>query len=95
MQDGDLIIDVPKSGVVATSTKSPVGYARDTFVLRYPDGYEAPLPSDSIRANHVGTSTWGDSKPMECEVFFIGTRAELEAAEKQDDVLSRVRAMLP
>ena len=95
MQDGRLIVDVPRSGVASTSTKSPVGYGQDSFRIRYPDGRESLLPRDSIRANHVGTSTWGDGKPMEHEMFFLGTRAELEAAEKQDDVLSRVRSMLP
>lgn len=90
IEDGRLIIDVPKAGVAITGTKSPVGYARDKFLVRQPDGREAPLPFDSIRANHVGATTVGDGKPMEHEVFFVGSRGELEAAEKEDDVLSRV-----
>lgn len=95
LQGDDLVIDVPRSGVVSTSTKSPVGYARDKFLVRHPDGREEPLSFDAIRANHVGTSTWGDGKPMEHEVFFLGTKAELEAAETQDEMLARVHAALP
>lgn len=96
VQDGRLIIDVPPSGVAITSTKSPVGSARsDEFRVLRPDGREAPLPLESIRANHVGATSIGDGRPMEHEVFFVGTRAELEAAEKEDDVLSRVYALLP
>jgi hypothetical protein len=94
MQDGRHIVDVPRSGVAITGTQSPVGYARDTFLVRQPDGREAPLPLDSIRANHVGATTLGDGKPMEHEVFFVGSRGELEVAEKEDAVLSRVYAML-
>ena len=94
-QGGAFFIDVPKSGVVSTSAKSPVGYARDAFLVRYPDGREVPLSMDAIRANHVGHSTWEDGKTIEYEVFFVGTRAELDAAETQDDMLTRVRASLP
>lgn len=94
-QNGRLIIDVPRSGVAITSTTSPVGVSRDDeFLVRHPDGREAPLPLDSIRANHVGALTVGDGKRMEHEVFFVGTRAELQVAEKEDDVLTRVYAML-
>jgi hypothetical protein len=95
MLDGRLLIDVPKSGVAVTSTKSPVGYGQDVFRIRYPDGRESLLPSDSIRANHVGTLTRGEGKRIEHEMFFVGSRAELSAAEKDLDVLRRVYATLP
>jgi hypothetical protein len=95
MLDGRLLIDVPKSGVAVTSTKSPVGYGQDVFRIRYPDGRESLLDYDSIRAHTVGTSQRGDAKRIEIEVFFVGTRAELASAEKKDDVVSRVHTMLP
>jgi hypothetical protein len=95
MLDGRLLIDVPRSGVAVTSTKSPVGYGQDVFRIRYPDGREAPLSFDSIRSNNVGTLTLGDGKRIEHEVFFVGTRDELLATEKEVDVLTRVYATLP
>jgi hypothetical protein len=94
-QGDALLLDVPKSGLLFTSTKSQDGYARDKFLVRYPDGREAPLPFDDLRAHHVGVSTWEDGKPIDSEMFFLGTRAELEAAEKDDKALARARAALP
>jgi hypothetical protein len=94
-QGDALLLDVPKSGLLFTSTKSPVGYARDKHLVRYPDGREVPLPLDDIQANSVGASTWEDGRLIEFEIFFLGTRAELEAAEKDDKALARARAALP
>lgn len=94
MQGDALLLDVPRSGLLSTSTKSPVGYARDAFLVRYPDGSDKPLPPDSIRANHVGTSTLGDGKPLEFETMFLGSEAELRAGESEERALSRARTTL-
>jgi hypothetical protein len=95
-KQGDaFLIEVPKSGVVSTSTKSPVGSASDTFLVRYPDNREEPLPSDAIQTHHLGRTMWENGKWLEHETFFLGTRAELDSAETEDQALSRIRADFP
>jgi hypothetical protein len=94
MQGDAFLVEVPKSGVVSTSTKSPAGTAHDTYLVRDPDGRERPLPDGSIRVHHLGGSKRGDGEWMEYEAFFLGSQAELDAAETEDQVLERVRVAL-
>jgi len=95
-RQGDaLLIDVPKSGVLVTSTPSPVGAAKDAVLVHHPDGHEEQRAWDTIQAQHAGALTRGAGKPMEYESFFLGSPAELAAAETEDQALARVHATLP
>jgi hypothetical protein len=87
-------VDIPKSGVVVTSTKAQVGIARDEFWIRNPSGQDEPLQESSVHAEHIGWTRKGDGKPMEYDIFFIGTEAELKAAEPEEAFVARVYASL-
>jgi hypothetical protein len=95
MHGGAFVIDVPSSGVVATSTKPPIGSASDVFVVREADGRERPLPAGSIQSHHLGRSKRGGDDWIDFETFFFGSRAGMDAAESEDQALARARALLP
>ena len=85
------VIDVPRSGVLVTSTRQWVGRGHDIFRTRGDDGREAVLSSDLVRAHRTGVRT-AEGRSIDYELFFIGTKAELEAAESDDAALSRALA---
>jgi hypothetical protein len=88
--DDAYLVTVPRSGVLMTSTQMEAGRATDRFIVRNPNRTETPMPATRLRANQTGWERKGDGKPMEYEVFFVGSEDELRAAEPSERVVSRV-----
>jgi hypothetical protein len=94
LDDGSYLVPIPKSGVITTSTNLADGRAADRFIIRHSTGEEEALSATSLRANQTGWERRVDGKPMEYEVFFIGSDDELRAAEPSEAVVSRIFSSL-
>lgn len=88
------LMDVPRSGVLVTSTRQWVGRGRDVFRRRDASGRESPVSPELIRAHRTGVRKTDGGTPIEYEVFFVGTEAELGVAESDGAALSRALATL-
>lgn len=84
MIDGKYVVIVENDGTLSTSNRLEYGVAQDQYYYVSKNNELTPLPIETmIHAGSVGGSEDSMGEKSTYERFFVGSKAEFEAAEKQ------------